>query len=867
MKISKCLHILILSSIIRVYSNALQVKADTLFVSCGHNELDELRIHAIKNPTTILNVAERRSGIYSLWRLLWRQGYNMSSFDKVANDLIICSNDNPYVLSVIDNGFNQLEKLISNPVFIPEVEGAFSSVKITKTTKTNWPVYHGVDGTQNGYSPDEGPSKGVVAWKYPKTNGWNGAAVIRNNRIYTTGADTHVVAFCLDQNTGEIIWRGKRNSESFYHERSPEASPQISGNGLFVKTATVYHKFNLDTGKKEFSRNFNESDKNIKPIDFVISSFHNRVVSCNDSETGAKIWSFYSQGLLINEPVRSGNSVFLIDSENYCYKLNLKTGKLVWRKEFKNDIRGSISIADGKVLFGFKSGVLLALDNESGNKLWEFKSNKDEPRAYEFYSKAIGQNGYIYIGGADKYMYCIDARTGKKVWSYETEDWLRSKPVIVDDYLSFADLSGTAYALKLKKKKYSLVWKNKISDHGYTADIVGNEVGLLFSDRNMILTSVKLKSGIIQWKHSQLDGVWIKDEFYASGEISGQQSSPTIVDGILYIASPDGFVNAVDTETGKEIWKYEIKGSSSPSPTVAEGKVFVGQTYNSYGTYFALNKDTGIPVWSTKDLGSVWISAAYSNSKLFLGNMMGDFFAINPSTGDKLWNYFTAKDTPDENKPLVGGGHGWPPGVYCNPITEGNVVYSGSWAGYYFALNQDSGELLWRTKTKPDAGDGGVPDSAAPVLHKNHLYVQQAGHKLSALNKKTGQIDWSWKAKPGFLQNGTVAAFGDKVFASTAREITSLPYNATIHAFSDIESGSELLWEYKGGGGLTAPVLTKDKLIFGSSADPFITCLNPETGSLLWRKYVGGTMLESVPSIYGNKVFALVKNGYLYAIE
>ena len=76
-----------------------------------------------------------------------------------------------------------------------------------------------------------------------------------------------------------------------------------------------------------------------------------------------------------------------------------------------------------------------------------------------------------------------------------------------------------------------------------------------------------------------------------------------------------------------------------------------------------------------------------------------------------------------------------------------------------------------------------------------------------------------------------------------------------------------MLWQYKGGGGLTAPVMTKDKLIFGSSADPFITCLNLENGEIIWRTHVGGMMLESVPALYGNKVFALLKNGYLYAIE
>ena len=205
--------------------------------------------------------------------------------------------------------------------------------------------------------------------------------------------------------------------------------------------------------------------------------------------------------------------------------------------------------------------------------------------------------------------------------------------------------------------------------------------------------------------------------------------------------------------------------------------------------------------------------------------------------------------------------------MYCNPVVQGGRVYFGSWAGFYYALDQRTGELIWKCQTKPDGVNGGLPDSAAPTLHKNYLYVQKGGRQIAAIHKDRGTIDWTWSAPPGFLQNGTLAAYGNKVYGSAVREVTTLPYNATIYCFSDVESGGELLWQHKGGGGLTASVMTRDKLVFGSSADPFLTCLDPETGTLIWRTHVGGIMLESVPAIYGNRVYALIKNGYLYAVE
>jgi outer membrane protein assembly factor BamB len=513
-----------------------------------------------------------------------------------------------------------------------------------------------------------------------------------------------------------------------------------------------------------------------------------------------------------------------------------------------------------------RNGTLLAIDKENSDINWEFVPKINEPRAYEFYSAGLVSDDYLYIGSANKFIYCINRKTGEEEWSIKLTDWVRSRPFITSNTLFIATLDGMVHAIDILNQK--ILWQRKISDHGFTADLSGNKDRIITSDRNMKIFSLSTQDGSVQWKHSALDGDWVEGKFFAAGEISGQQSAPTVVDGKLYIASSDGFVNAVDTETGKEIWRFETGSSTSPSPTVAEGKVFIGQTYNSYGEYFALDKDTGEPVWSTKELGSVWIGAAYANGKLFLGDMNGNFFAIDPNNGKKLWNYYTAKDTPNEHKSLLSDHrHGWPPGVYCNPIVDGNVVYTGSWAGYYFAFNQETGKLLWRTKTQPEGANGGLPDSAAPVLHKGHIYVQKAGHWLTALDKNDGSIAWEWFAPAGYLQNGTIAANGDMIYASVIRMVTDLPYDATIHTFQDVESGSTKLWTYRGGGGLTAPVLTEDKLIFGSNADPFLTCLDPISGRVLWRTHVGGKMLESVPAIYGNKVFALIKNGYLYAVE
>ena len=201
------------------------------------------------------------------------------------------------------------------------------------------------------------------------------------------------------------------------------------------------------------------------------------------------------------------------------------------------------------------------------------------------------------------------------------------------------------------------------------------------------------------------------------------------------------------------------------------------------------------------------------------------------------------------------------------PVVDDECFYVGSWSGYYFAFEHETGKLRWRTQTGwPETG-GGLPDSAAPTLHKNYLYVQKQGHLFAAINIHSGKIDWEWKAPVGFLQNGTLAALGDNVYGSVARRVTHIPFESWTHCFADVENGSRILWSHPLGGGLTAPVVTDEQLIFGSSTGMFLTSLDARTGELLWRVFTGGEMTENVPAIYGDMLFSVSKNSWLNAVK
>jgi outer membrane protein assembly factor BamB len=78
-------------------------------------------------------------------------------------------------------------------------------------TETNWTTYHGIDGRNTGYSPDAGPSQGRIAWRFPKGDHLTAKPVISDGRVYVSSPGSDVVGFCLDESTGEVIWRARQN--------------------------------------------------------------------------------------------------------------------------------------------------------------------------------------------------------------------------------------------------------------------------------------------------------------------------------------------------------------------------------------------------------------------------------------------------------------------------------------------------------------------------------------------------------------------------------------------------------------------------------------------------------------------------------
>jgi len=48
--------------------------------------------------------------------------------------------------------------------------------------------------------------------------------------------------------------------------------------------------------------------------------------------------------------------------------------------------------------------------------------------------------------------------------------------------------------------------------------------------------------------------------------VATTQTTPLVVDGVMYLASPYGYAVALDPVGGKELWSYKLPGNIRPAP-------------------------------------------------------------------------------------------------------------------------------------------------------------------------------------------------------------------------------------------------------------------------------------------------------------
>ena len=860
-----------------VWSVLLAAAAFSQVVPSGIADLERVRREVLAAPTSAQTLRERHALLFAWFRLLVHQGIDASEFEAVRNRIGRGQRADA-VFRAVDEGYSLLERIQANPRRIGEIRGKPAAVR--STAATDWSMYNG-GPSQTGYSPDAGPATGETAWRFPIGHSWYARPSVEAGRVYIASPGMTTLALCLDEKTGQTVWRSRQYGTRLYGTPRAASAVVVLEDRIVLRATTgswedepPRHLYWLDkaTGKVVLQEDagmvdyrrgyppltgngrylaYAEGRQDIRSSPPSVSMLD--TVAVRESASGRFWWKFRT-GDIFGDPALEDGHVYAGTEAGTLYALRLSgSERLAWRYEAGTALRGTPAAGADSVVVAGRDGSIHAVDRTTGRQKWTFQARENEPRAFQLFSTPVLANGRVYIGSAARIVYCLDAAKGTLIWKQPVSDWVRSRPLVLGRVVYAAAMDGLVTAIEDRASGPKVLWRRRAGEHQILADLAGSGTGILVSSSGLWLYSMNPADGRIQWRQSLLDGAWINGEFVPSDPIaagSDYQSPPTAVRGRVFVGAPNRFVYAVDAATGKEIWRFETSGQVSGSPTVAEGRVYFGQQGGDRDLY-AVGENDGRPLWR-RQVGWVWVTATYSEGRLYTGTVEGEILCLRAGDGAVEWRHRTNG------------------GVYPSPATDEQQVYTGSWDGYYYALDKRSGRLEWAfARPGWPYHRGGGPDSAAPIRFDGKVLVRVVPATLAAIDPQTGRLMWEFRAPATYQINATAAAHGDRIFISAYRDLGGAPLGARLFA---LDTAGRQVWEYRGAGGWPGAAVTNDKVCAGSSTEPFFVCLDPQgngsgTTRVVWRRKLGGVFEESLPAIYGDKLFVLCADRYLYAFR
>lgn len=306
-------------------------------------------------------------------------------------------------------------------------------------------------------------------------------------------------------------------------------------------------------------------------------------------------------------------------------------------------------VVDGIVYYPQDStgDSLYALDSATGELIWKFRTGYTD-------DAVTVKDGYLYT--ASDNLWCLDACTGEEIWVHGGADNQGSTPVVSGGCV----YSGTAEYSQNLSHIYSLDaltgsnnWSVSVS--GFTASCMTVWNNMLFVPTyNGPLYALNSSSGEVLWDNTESgQGYW--------------DSSPVVIDDLIYICGIDSKVRAIDPADGTTVWAVNVTPGTYIAATLAyhDGRLYFGDQVDSF---HCLDVADGSTIWSVP--GVEHGSTGLADGLVFYGqgsnyyDETASFFCLDWDTGDVVWSYLMTTG---------------PYGIVSSPsITDGVVYIAGT---------------------------------------------------------------------------------------------------------------------------------------------------------------------------------------------
>ena len=342
-------------------------------------------------------------------------------------------------------------------------------------------------------------------------------------------------------------------------------------------------------------------------------------------------------------------------------------------------------------------------------------------------------------------------------------------------------------------------------------------------------TKVKLKK---QWSIKIGDGQG--DGFY--------KITPTLVDGVLYVASSDGEVAAISAADGGRLWRVELERPLSGGVGYHDRSLYLG---GADGSVLQLSADDGVVEWEAAVSGEVLAAPAVSDDWVIVQTYDGKLLGFQPGADEPAWTF--TSDVPILT--LRGT---------STPILVGDNAIAGFGDGKVVAVDVNSGNVSWESRIGVPQGsseiDRIVDIDGAMTQQGIELFVASYQGRVAALDSRTGRKLWQQSVSS---VTGTHVGFGNVYVADV---------DGTLSAF--LRTGQGVRWQNieLGYRQLSRPTPVSS-YVATVDFDGYLHLLSQVDGQIVGRTKIGGDAARADMIADSGRLFIFADNGQLLAYE
>jgi outer membrane protein assembly factor BamB len=273
---------------------------------------------------------------------------------------------------------------------------------------------------------------------------------------------------------------------------------------------------------------------------------------------------------------------------------------------------------------------VVGLDATTGELRWEDIPRSDGPLNPPAVDASAGETGVLVFTEGDSPstagLVGVDLASRSQRWRLPLGDLSRSAPAVEDGVVYVGSRDRFVYAVGIDDGK--LRWKVKTEASVNTAPAVAD--GLVFvtsenaSNGSVRLYALKSTDGAVAWS-------------YSPGRIAIGVSSATVADGLVYAGFGDATIRAFDPADGTITWTEAVRGFFSSNSTLAYANGVLYALDESGGVY-RFDGKTGHRAWDYQFPAFVsWSSPLVVGDTVFVGMDDGTIAGIDVSSGHLVW--------------------------------------------------------------------------------------------------------------------------------------------------------------------------------------------------------------------------------------